>query len=75
MKKVSHNAPKVKAIHKDDATPQPPLVHNLNLRTIFETHSERNKYPMQKCKLCFMNGRLCERYVPLAHVAAAVVLA
>ena len=52
-----------------------PLVHNLNLRTIFETHSERNKYPMQKCKLCFMNGRLCERYVPFAHVAVAVVFA
>ena len=25
MKKVSHKAPKVKAIHKDDATPQTPL--------------------------------------------------
>ena len=25
MKKVSHKAPKVKAIHKDDATPETPL--------------------------------------------------
>ena len=30
MKKVSHNAPKVKAIHKDDATPQPPLEEEMS---------------------------------------------
>ena len=29
MKKVSHKAPKVKAIHKDDATPQTPLEEEL----------------------------------------------
>jgi putative transposase len=29
MKKVSHNAPKVKAIHKDDATPETPLEEEL----------------------------------------------
>ena len=30
MKKVSHKAPKVKAIHKDDATPQTPLEEELS---------------------------------------------
>ena len=30
MKKVSHKAPKVKAIHKDDATPQTPLEEELD---------------------------------------------
>ena len=29
MKKVSHKAPKVKAIHKDDATPETPLEEEL----------------------------------------------
>ena len=29
MKKVSHKAPKVKAIHKDDATPQTPREEEL----------------------------------------------
>ena len=30
MKKVSHKAPKVKAIHKDDATPETPLEEELD---------------------------------------------
>ena len=30
MKKVSHKAPKVKAIHKDDATPQTPTQEELD---------------------------------------------
>ena len=30
MKKVSHKAPKVKAIHKDDATPQTPLEEEMS---------------------------------------------
>ena len=30
IKKVSHKAPKVKAIHKDDATPQTPLEEELS---------------------------------------------
>ena len=30
MKKVSHNAPKVKAIHKDHSTPQTPLEEELS---------------------------------------------
>ena len=30
MKKVSHKAPKVKAIHKDDATPETPLEEEMS---------------------------------------------
>ena len=32
MKKVSHKAPKVKAIHKDDKTPQTPTQEELDAR-------------------------------------------
>ena len=31
MKKVSHKAPKVKAIHKDDATPETPREEELGI--------------------------------------------
>ena len=34
MKKVSHKAPKVKAIHKDHSTPQTPLEEELTAHWI-----------------------------------------
>ena len=75
LEKIGRPRCSIEAPHYDLNMQYGPLVYNLNLRAIFGTPSERNKYLMQKCKFCSLNGWLCERYVPLDHVATAMVLA